>query len=420
MPVSRFFLGMNRLLIIMVICGTGTLHSNAQPPAKKDFLTFQKSFRRVSQAFETKEELLRKEFEAKKLEWPAKYIYLRSFKYDSELEVWVKSDKKAPYQLFKRYKVCALAGGLGPKRLEGDYQVPEGFYYLNEFRPNSNYHLALGVNYPNPSDRLLSDPQRPGGDIYVHGSCVTVGCIPLTDTYIEEVYVLAALARNQGQDFIPIHVMPVAFRREKSREFLNKFLESRPDYKPVSAMLEKVYFYFNAKRQLPNIMINGKGQYMMLEEFTVPVIKKVEVAKFRENTVQRQPGTRLAAFQETDFYATVNTHPKFPGGMTAFQHFIEQLSSELSAFIPEDGPKKMFIEVQYVVDARGYVVNVKPGDRVNNEMHNHIISRFESLPKWEPAIRQEKAVPMRLVQNLMVVAKEAPPKAPPPSEDDYE
>ncbi len=64
--------------------------------------------------------------------------------------------------LFKTYKVCALAGTLGPKRMEGDYQVPEGFYYINEFNPQSNYYLSLGINYPNESDKVSKRFIRPG------------------------------------------------------------------------------------------------------------------------------------------------------------------------------------------------------------------------------------------------------------------
>ena len=54
------------------------------------------------------------------------------------------------------------SGTTGPKRAEGDYQVPEGFYYINEFNPNSKYHLSLGLNYPNASDKILSDSIDPG------------------------------------------------------------------------------------------------------------------------------------------------------------------------------------------------------------------------------------------------------------------
>ena len=376
----------------------------AQPPNQKDFLSFQKSFKRVGAAFEAKEQFLKQEFEAKGLKWPAKYMYLRSFKFDSRLEVWVKQDKKEKYRLFKTYNVCALAGGLGPKRLEGDYQVPEGFYYVNQFRPNSSYHLALGVNYPNPSDRLLADPQKPGGEIYVHGSCVTVGCIPITDHMIEELYVLAAITKHEGQDYIPIHVMPVVFKNEKSKEYLEKFLTDRPDYAPMARTMEKVYYYFNQHKDLPALMINGKGEYLMLQEYTIPK-KPPPPPKFRENTEPRRQAARTVQYADTDFYPYVNSQPKYPGGLDAFQKYIDALGAELSQFMPETGPRRIFIDVDFVVDVKGNVVNVKPGARANNEMNNLIIERFESMPVWTPALRQDKAVPMKLVQNIVVEAK---------------
>lgn len=100
----------------------------------------------------------------------------------------MRNDRKEPFTLFKTYKVCALAGSLGLKRMEGDYQLPEGFYYINEFNPKSNYHLSLGINYPNASDKVLSDSYKPGGDIYIHGSCVTVGCIPVKDALLADTF----------------------------------------------------------------------------------------------------------------------------------------------------------------------------------------------------------------------------------------
>ena len=155
------------------------------------------------------EDSLKKQFEKQNLTWPPQAMYLRSFKFDRQLEIWVKSNSKEPYKLFKTYKVCQQSGSMGPKRVEGDYQVPEGFYYINEFNPNSNYHLSLGLNYPNASDRILSDANRPGSAIYIHGDCVSTGCIPITDAPIEELYFLASNVRNQGQEFIPVHVFPV-------------------------------------------------------------------------------------------------------------------------------------------------------------------------------------------------------------------
>ena len=195
------------------------------------FIDYQKSFSRAADAMKRKEDTLQKQFKQKGLVWPAKYLYLRSFKYDSQLEVWVKNEIAEPYKLFKSYRVCALAGSMGPKRMEGDYQVPEGFYYINEFNPKSTYHLSLGINYPNESDRKLSDSIQPGGEIFIHGSCVTVGCIPLTDDKVEEVYTIAAYAKDLGQDFIPVHIFPIKFDVKRSATYYENILKSRPVYR---------------------------------------------------------------------------------------------------------------------------------------------------------------------------------------------
>ena len=148
---------MRILFIILIIAGAYPSVKSQTSVASFAFIDYQKSFPRISDALKRKQDTLMRQFRDKGLEWPAKYVYIRSFKYDSNLEVWVKSEKNEQYKLFKNYRVCALAGTLGPKRMQGDYQVPEGFYYINEFKPNSNFHLALGLNYPNLSN---SCPQR--------------------------------------------------------------------------------------------------------------------------------------------------------------------------------------------------------------------------------------------------------------------
>ena len=119
--------------------------------AQNSYISYTKSSGKLANAFDKVEDSLKKQFEDKKLAWPPQQIYVRSFKFDRVLEVWVKDDLKSVFKLFKSYRVCMQSGSMGPKRMEGDYQVPEGFYYINEFNPNSNYHLALGLNYPNAS-----------------------------------------------------------------------------------------------------------------------------------------------------------------------------------------------------------------------------------------------------------------------------
>jgi murein L,D-transpeptidase YafK len=215
--------------------------------------------------FDRTQDTLRKQFEAKKIAFPPKEMYVRSFKYDRVLEVWVKDDIKGQFKLFKTYKVCQQSGTMGPKRMEGDYQVPEGFYYINEFNPNSNYHLALGLNYPNTSDKILSDSLhlRPGGDIYIHGDCVSTGCIPITDAPIEELYMLAIYVKSQGQDFIPVHVFPVKYNVKKSFDFLAQTTRQNQSLQRFAITLKDAFDYFEVKKELPIIMTDKAGQYVV-------------------------------------------------------------------------------------------------------------------------------------------------------------
>ena len=192
--------------LLLCLCFTIT-HAYAQT----SYIGGVKSSAKFADIFARTEDSLKRQFQNKHLVWPPASLYIRSFKYDRQLEVWVADSIDSKYKLFKTYKVCMQSGTMGPKRMEGDYQVPEGFYYINEFNPNSNYHLSLGLNYPNVSDRILSDSTRPGSAIYIHGNCVSVGCIPIDDVPIEELYIISTAVKNQGQEFIPVHIFPVKY-----------------------------------------------------------------------------------------------------------------------------------------------------------------------------------------------------------------
>ncbi len=134
--------------------------------------------------------------EAAGLKYPVEEVYLRAFKQERTLELWAGSAKQ-PMVLLKSWPFCAASGELGPKRREGDLQVPEGLYEVPEFNPASNFHLSMKVSYPNASDRVRSDRAAPGGLIYLHGNCASIGCIAIGDEPIEEVYLIAADARKR-------------------------------------------------------------------------------------------------------------------------------------------------------------------------------------------------------------------------------
>lgn len=388
-----------RNLLTLIVTLFIVLSVTAQPPSPRggvsySFIEYQKSFPRPNEAWKRKEDTLRKQFEAKKLIWPAKYIYIRSFKYDSQLEVWVKNELKDQFQLFKTYKVCVLAGTLGPKRMEGDYQVPEGFYYINEFNPKSSFYLSLGINYPNASDLVLSDSVRPGSAIYIHGACVTVGCIPLTDQYIDELYILAAHAKDQGQDFIPVHIFPVRFNVKKSVAYLEGLTKDDPVLKKFSERLEEAFDYFDKFRQLPLILIGDKGDYIV--HGAVPRKSDVKETKVKKPPVQHR--TRQVGV----IPSSVHQWPKYPGGTDAFMTYLEDLGREMVAYLPT-GVRKSYVQVEFIIDKDGTPTNIKVlKGSADEDFNDELIARLEKMPLWEPALLNEKAVPKKMIQTITV------------------
>ncbi len=389
-------------LILTIILAGFAVDAVAQSSSRggnsyTSFIEYQRAFSRPGDALKRKEDTLEKQFEAKKLQWPAKYLYIRSFKYDSQLEVWVRNDVKEPFKLFKTYRVCALAGSLGPKRMEGDYQVPEGFYYINEFNPNSTYYLSLGINYPNVSDKILSDSLRPGSAIYIHGSCVTVGCIPITDEQIDELYILAAHAKNQGQDFIPVHIFPIRYNVKKSVAFLENLTINDQSLRKFADKLEQAFDYFDKFHQLPVILINEKGEYTVNGAIAKRYGAKEEEKPKR---IPVQHRTRTI----TELPASVHQWPKYPGGADAFSKYLDELGKEMVSYLPT-GTRKLFVQVEFIVDKDGIPTNIKVLKGSNDEDFNdELIKRLEKMGTWEPALLHDKPVPKKMIQTITVEA----------------
>lgn len=357
------------------------------------FVDYQRSFPRFSDALKHKEDTLMKQFREKNLEWPVRNIYIRSFKFDSQLEIWVKSDNSDQYKLFKTYKVCALAGSLGPKRMAGDYQVPEGFYCINEFNAKSAYYLSLGLNYPNVADRILGDSLQPGGDIYIHGKCVTTGCIPITDQQIEEVYILAAQARANGQDFIPVHIFPVQYKNAKSAAYLAKYLKDFPEYQHLSNELKHAYLYFEKNKRLPLIMTDKNGEYLVANYVPEPEPEPVVIKKKERRAIK--------PFDEGQLAKVVDRLPVYPGGNEGFQQFIDETSKDMSRYL-EENQRKTYVMIEFIIDKDGnpaYARVIKGG---NDELNDKLQERFEGMPAWKPATRLDKTVAIKLKQSIEI------------------
>lgn len=182
-----------------------------------DFLSDQKRFPRVRKAIEEKQQIVESNLSKNDLNIKDFQLILTVFKEEGELNLYGKKKGESEYKKIATYDICAPSGVLGPKRKQGDYQVPEGFYSINRFNPSSAFYLSLGINYPNISDRRKSKFSNLGGDIFIHGSCVTIGCLPMTDPRIKEIYLYAVNARNNGQEKIPVYIFPFKMTEEKMK-----------------------------------------------------------------------------------------------------------------------------------------------------------------------------------------------------------
>ena len=229
-------------------------------PKKSNFKESQLKFSRVSKAHSKKQNYIKQSLKEKNIN--SEYdLFLRAFKKEAFIEVWVKNKKDQKFINLKNYTICSSSGKLGPKRKMGDLQVPEGFYFIDRFNPSSNFHLSLGINYPNNSDRILSTHKNLGGDIFIHGNCVTVGCLPLTNEFIEEVYLLALEAKSTGQNHIPVHIFPTKLDSNNYQN-LRKEYSSNTLLLDFWANLKEGYEYFEANKSICTVSVDKKGKYV--------------------------------------------------------------------------------------------------------------------------------------------------------------
>lgn len=153
-------------------------------------------------------------FKAAGLRYPPARVTLVGLKQERRLEVYAAA-ATGSYRFVRSLPILAASGQAGPKLREGDGQVPEGLYRIELLNPNSRYHLSLRVSYPNDFDRARGreDGRRQlGGDIMIHGSAVSIGCLAMGDEAAEDLFILAARTAIQN---INVLLAPVDFRRQQ-------------------------------------------------------------------------------------------------------------------------------------------------------------------------------------------------------------
>lgn len=220
-------------------------------------------------------------------------IFIRIFKAEAELEVWMQKDKDGPYERFATYPVCNWSGTLGPKLAEGDKQTPEGFYTITrrQLHRIGRWPRSLNLGFPNVYDRSLA---RTGSYILVHGGCSSVGCFAMTNPVIEEIYRLTQAAIVKGQSHVPVHVFPfrmteAALRKHADNEW-HGFWEN----------LKQGFDAFEASHVPPRVRVCD-GRYHF---------DRVAPGEVGAPSPLKPCGETIAAVQALEeFYALARRHP---------------------------------------------------------------------------------------------------------------
>jgi hypothetical protein len=242
---------------------------------------------------------------------------------------------------------------------------------------------------------MLADSLQPGGDIYIHGKCVTTGCIPIMDDQIEDLYILAAHAHSQGQDFIPVHIFPVDFKNSRSEAYLAKYMKQFPEYIKLCNELKQAYNYFDKTKKLPLIMVNEKGEYVVGN--TTPISDD-----YAESIPVKKERRPIKEFNEARLAKVFDALPVYPGGNEAFKQFIDTTCKEAAAYLLP-GQSKTYLMMEFIIDRDGTPAYAKVIQGGNDDLNDLLQEKFENMPKWKPATRSGLNVAVKLKQSMEII-----------------
>ena len=179
---------------------------------------------------------------------PGSPVFIRIFKQEAELELWMEAGKR--FELFATYPICNWSGTLGPKLTEGDKQSPEGLYVIGprQLRQSARWRRSLDLGFPNTLDRGL---RRTGSDLLIHGGCTSEGCYAMTDPVIDEVFWLSDAALEEGQRRIQVHAFPFRMTGE------NMAAHANGEWNGFWTNLKEAYDLFERTRRPPAVSVCG-------------------------------------------------------------------------------------------------------------------------------------------------------------------
>lgn len=250
---------MHRFPLVLILAAIALPLSAGEPPliryTEQDLPDSMSGNARDARAFREKDAVVEKLFEDAGVDFPPHQLMLRGFKAERHLEVWAASGREGPLTHVATYEICYASGGPGPKRRQGDGQVPEGFYHLDYYNKRSNFHLSFRVNYPNASDRVLGHRANLGSAIMIHGDCVSIGCLAMSDERIQELWVMTR-TMDRLRRRVYVHLFP-------TRD-MDGLIEQEADSKHLAFWknIKEGLDLFEATKKLPRVRVDRRGTYL--------------------------------------------------------------------------------------------------------------------------------------------------------------
>jgi murein L,D-transpeptidase YafK len=220
----------------------------------------QLNFTRIREAYADKEKIVNKNLAEHSISRDSLRIYLRAFKNEKKIELWAKNRSDSVFMLIKEFSICELSGDDGPKRRSHDLQVPEGFYHISKLNPYSRYYLSMQINYPNASDSIRGVRRHLGNEIFIHGACLSSGCMPITNDKIKELFVYCIEAYNSGQEEIGMTIFPAKLNDTKYSSLQSEYHKSK-DKISLWADLKKSYDLFENSKVQPTVKFLHDGTH---------------------------------------------------------------------------------------------------------------------------------------------------------------
>jgi murein L,D-transpeptidase YafK len=220
----------------------------------------QLKFTRVREAYADKEKIVIKSLAEHSISRDSLRIYLRAFKTEKKIELWAKNTSDLVFKFIKDFPICELSGDVGPKRRYRDLQVPEGFYHISDLNPFSKYYLSMQINYPNASDSIRGVKGHLGNFIFIHGECVSSGCLAITNERIKELFVWSIEAYNSGQEQIDITIYPSRLTDPVYSGLKTRYSKYKDDIS-LWADLKKSYDLFEKNKVPPSVKFLPDGTH---------------------------------------------------------------------------------------------------------------------------------------------------------------